>query len=205
MNENKLICGVGINDADYSVFKTEKIDGKWKTVWVCPYYVKWSAMLNRCYGEMIKNKFPTYEGCYTVPEWHYFMNFKGWMETQDWEGKHLDKDLLVRGNRVYGPDTCVFLTAAMNSFVLERQNDRGEWPIGVSFVESRDKFKACCKDSVKASRKNLFLGYFDTPEEAHNAWLKEKLRQAKVLAKRPENANIAQALVERYKNYVEEK
>jgi mRNA-degrading endonuclease YafQ of YafQ-DinJ toxin-antitoxin module len=41
----KLIRGVATNDADYQVVKSEKINGKWKTVWECPIYKRWLSVL----------------------------------------------------------------------------------------------------------------------------------------------------------------
>lgn len=91
-------------------------------------------MIKRCYSEKYQEKWPTYIGCYVCEPWKRFSIFAEWMADQDHEGKALDKDILVRGNREYAPDKCVFVDANVNGFILERQNDRGEWPIGVSFA-----------------------------------------------------------------------
>jgi hypothetical protein len=169
----KLVRGVGINDADYvvQVFKTIGYLGgkKRKLVWVCPFYGRWMSMLTRCYSENYQSKYPSYKGCSVVREWLTFSNFKSWMELQDWEGKQLDKDILFPGNKIYGPDTCVFVDARVNSFIIERAADRGEWPIGVCFDKSRGKYVATCSSVVTGKVK--VLGHFKTPEEAHQAWL----------------------------------
>ena len=47
---NKLVAGVGVNDADYPIVRFgETVNGRKKREWICPYYKTWSAMLNRCY------------------------------------------------------------------------------------------------------------------------------------------------------------
>jgi len=206
MNKKKsrlkiLVYGVGINDSDYNVYLWELIGGVRKMVWRCPFYEKWKSMLRRCYSEEFHNNNPTYSGCSTSPEWHRFMTFRAWMENQEWEGKHLDKDLLVKGNKIYGPDTCVFLTDTINYFLKERGASRGSFPIGVHFEKQTGKFVAQIGDTVNGGR--LRLGYFDTPEEAHQAWLTEKLRQAKILTADQSDPRVAEALINRYENYDE--
>lgn len=204
--KSKLFCGVGINDADYVVQINETTgyteSGKriQKLVWICPFYSRWTSMLTRCYSEKHHKRCPTYIGCCVLPEWHYFMTFRGWMEKQDWEGKHLDKDILLSGNRIYGPDTCVFVDAKVNLFLLERQNHRGEWPIGVYFHKAHGKFQAKCKDVITGKRK--YLGFYLTAEEAHRAWLTFKLEQARILADEQTDPRIAKALIQRYESYV---
>lgn len=195
----KLVYGVGINDADYSLYKIEFINGKQVNTWSCPFYQKWVSMLSRCYNEKLHNKHPSYIGCHSIPEWHYFMTFRAWMIGQDWEGKQLDKDILFPGNKLYGPDTCVFVDQKVNKFITERQNHRGEWPIGVHFYKRYNKFNADCCDVVTGKRKNL--GYFNTPEEAHKAWLDFKLQQAYILASEQSDIRVAEALINRYKYY----
>lgn len=104
-SKESIVYGVGINDADYQVSK-----GSWR----CPFYKHWKNMLARCYSPAFQRNQPLYVGCTVDPRWHRFSHFKSWMETQDWEGKQLDKDRKVSGNKVYGPDTCQWLTRKEN-------------------------------------------------------------------------------------------
>lgn len=194
----KLIAGVGINDANYHVAKTSIVDGKKVKTW-CKFYTTWKRMLQRCYDKKFLIKCPTYLDCRVVDEWHRFSTFKSWMETQDWQGKELDKDLLVRGNRVYGPNTCVFVGKDVNNFIIESNSIRGQYPIGVCFFKPHNKFMAQCKDVTTG--KNRGLGYYTTPEEAHKVWLAFKLEQAKILAAKQTDLCIAKALIDRYENY----
>ena len=110
LSRRSLIYGVGINDSNYII----KIVKNNKTIWRCPFYVRWDNMLKRCYSSSVHKTHPTYIGCSVTPEWHYFSKFRFWMENQKWEGLALDKDLLVKGNQVYGPDTCCFIPGAIN-------------------------------------------------------------------------------------------
>ena len=50
------------------------------------------------------------------------------MEQQDYDGKHLDKDLLVCNNKVYSPETCVFVPREINQFLTKSNNSRGKYP-----------------------------------------------------------------------------
>jgi hypothetical protein len=158
---SKLVYGFGINDADYVVCPT--IDGK--QVW-CTYYAKWQNMLLRQTPKEWKRK-PTYTGVKVCEEWRSFMAFRAWMVTQDFVGKELDKDLLGDG-KVYSPETCVFVTQAVNKFTTDSGAARGEWPIGVCKVGYR--FRA----QIRVNGKVTYLGLFDCPNEAHQTWRKAK-------------------------------
>ena len=92
----RLVFGVGINDSDYEVYKYETINGKRKATWKCPYYERWVSMLRRCYSPRSLEKYPTYKGCTVCEEWLTFSTFKKWMENQEWEDRHLDKDFPCR-------------------------------------------------------------------------------------------------------------
>lgn len=187
MKEKKLVYGVGINDADY-VTRTSS--------WTCPFFRKWKDMLARCYSEYENIRQPTYLECYVVDEWLYFSKFKSWMGKQDWQNNVLDKDLLVRGNKVYGPDTCVFVSAQLNGFLVEKKN--ADLPVGAS-VHKR-KFQSRCAELGKEQK---YLGLFDTAEEAHQAWLAFKLEQAYKLSVQQTDKRVAKALIDRYENYKE--
>ena len=178
------LYGVGINDADYFVSRNEKIKGEWIQVWKCPYYSRWKDMLYRCYSETYQKKYHSYRGCSVCEEWHLFSNFKSWMETQDWEGKCLDKDLLVYKNKIYSPETCIFIDNSTNTLLLTSERSRGDLPIGVRYtnktkgmINERTKpFSAQITDRRGDKPKYKHLGYYKTPKEAHRAWQKAKCK-----------------------------
>lgn len=161
----KSLYGAGINDADYMV--CPKVDGK--NSW-CLYYRAWQGMIARCYSQKLQEKYPTYIGCSVVKEWLTFSNFRGWMEAQDWEGKQLDKDILISGNKVYGPDTCIFVSGKINSLLADSSASRGNYPQGVCFNKAMNKYQANCS----VSGKKRHLGFFATINAAEFAYLNFK-------------------------------
>lgn len=199
LSQFRIIHGVGINDADYNVNITKTVEGRRRLLWRCPFYVKWKSMLTRCYYEKYRFKHPSYKDCCVCEEWLRFSKFKAWMEVQDWEGKELDKDLLIPNNKVYGPETCLLISSRINQFLLENGARRGDQPIGVYLHRPSGKFLAQCF-SVTTGKKQ-HLGYFDTPEEAHEVWKEFKLEQAKILASEEPDKRIAEALIKRYEKY----
>lgn len=163
-----IICGVGINDADYVVQKYESYveNGKKrrKLVWVCPFYHIWSHMIKRCYG-YTKRVNTTYDLCYVCDSWLRFSNFKAWMEQQYWQGNELDKDIIVQGNKCYSPSTCAFVPYQINIVFSSSSSYRGDQPIGV-YKRGEGRYKAgVCKDNEL-----IYLGQYATPELAHKAW-----------------------------------
>jgi hypothetical protein len=197
----KLVYGVGINDADY-VTKVQEtigyIDGKQKqkVVWRCPFYQVWGNMLKRGHSERFKLKNPTYKDVTVCKEWHLFTTFKAWMEQQDWEGNQIDKDLLLPGNKIYSPETCVFVSRQVNMFLVDSGAARGEYKIGVCWDRRRGKYMARC-----FTGKQEYLGYFASEEEAHKAWLTRKLEHAYSLSAIQTDERVARALIDRYEKY----
>lgn len=195
----KTFCGVAFNDADYKLTRYSRSSGRNVQVWTCPFYVKWSHMISRCYGAKTLERCPTYKGCTVAPEWLVFSSFKAWMELQDWQNKSIDKDILVPGNKVYGPDTCAFVSARVNTFLTESNSSQGEFPVGATFHKASGKFRAQGWSVKTGARKHL--GLFPTAKEAHEAWLSAKLEQAKVLASQQSDIRVAKALIARFENY----
>jgi hypothetical protein len=195
----RIIQGVGVNDADYVVNKTDSQGRRVR----CPFYVKWAAMLERCYSESFHKTNPSYVGCSAHPNWHLFSNFKRWMEQQDWEGKQLDKDLLIINNKIYSPETCVFVSGAVNNFTLDGGNQKSGLPMGVSLDKSYVPlmYKAQCRSVI--SGKNETVGRSPNPYIAHKAWLAAKLEQAYILAAQQTDERVAKALIDRYEHYKE--
>lgn len=83
-----------------------------------PAYSAWYSMLTRCYSRTFQQKYPTYIGCSVDPTWHNFQNFAEWYENNypnDGKRYQLDKDILIKGNKIYSPSTCKFVTNQENS------------------------------------------------------------------------------------------
>ena len=127
-------------------------------------------MLQRCYSHTIKKKHPTYEGCEVSDNFKYYEYFYEWchkqvgFNNQDW---HLDKDLLIKGNKVYSESTCVFIPNDINTLLTKREASRGEYLIGVCWSNTHKAFKA---QVSKSKGKSEHLGYFNTELEAFNAY-----------------------------------
>ena len=165
LSKRKLVAGVGINDADYTI--SPVINGK---RFLCAIYSTWSNMIKRCYSPKLLKARPSYIGCSVSREWLTFSIFKSWMVEQSWEGKELDKDILIQGNKIYSPETCIFVTPAINLLLTDRAAKRGEWPIGVYFNKRGGKYVAQCVVEGKAK----YLGVYSEPREAHEAYKKFK-------------------------------
>ena len=159
--QRKLVFGIGTNDSKYIVNPLVND----KTIY-CPYYSVWKSMLMRCYSDNYQSKHPTYIGCTTAKEWHIFSSFKKWMADQDWEGKELDKDVLIIGNKIYSPETCIFVSHSINSLLCYTQSSKSTYPIGVSFNKKLKKFSAC----FNLNGKQKYLGLFATQEKADKAY-----------------------------------
>jgi hypothetical protein len=160
--KRKLVLGVGINDAKYQlkVFVNNKS-------FSCPYYQRWMDMLKRCYSNKYQEKQPTYKDCSVCDDWLIFSNFKVWMVNQDWRGNQLDKDLKFTGNKIYSPDTCIFVSRGINTLLNNKAASRGDYPQGVTRHNKKlNKFMARCS----ANGKSKDIGCFDTPDEASKAY-----------------------------------
>jgi hypothetical protein len=141
-------------------------------------YSSWTSMLKRCYSGTIETK--AYHDCFVTAEWFHFKNFEEWFDAQvvhtGWE---LDKDLLVKGNKVYSASTCLFLPTEINCFLTKRYNHRGKWPIGVTYHERLNKWEASCSNVFG---KKAYLGVFEDPHAAFLAYKEAKENYAKMLA-----------------------
>ena len=141
-------------------------------------YTLWQSMLRRCYSDSSKKEYPTYEGCEVSENFKYYEYFYEWCHKQigfgvDGNGNsfQLDKDLLVKGNKVYSETICVFLPNEINSLLTKRTASRGEYLIGVSWSETNKAFIARVN---KNTGKSKHLGSFKTELEAFNAYKEAK-------------------------------
>lgn len=140
-------------------------------------YIRWGSMLTRCYSEKYSEE--SYEPCYVCEEWHNFQNFARWYSEHKYEipgeSLQLDKDIKYKGNHVYSPETCLIVPRRVNSIILNRGNDRGNYAIGVQ--KKGNLFLACCNRFD--AKESAYIGSFKTELEAFNAYKKEKEMQLK--------------------------
>ena len=141
-------------------------------------YDLWTSMLERCYSDNFKNKHPTYKDCEVSDNFKSYEYFYEWCQNQigfgnDGNGNpfHLDKDLLIKGNKVYSEDSCVFIPVDVNLVLTKRTSSRGQHLIGVCW-HKRDKAFSARVNKNKGKREHL--GYFKTEIEAFNAYKKAK-------------------------------
>jgi hypothetical protein len=202
MSKKKLVFGVGINDVDYQTHVTKTVGGVCVFEWRCPYYSKWSGILERCYSPAWIAEKPTYAGCSMCDSWVRLSDFIKWVDSQpnrDWEDCQPDKDLLFLNNKFYGPDTVVFISKALNTFLTDSRKVRGLYPIGVTYHKHHKKFQSQCQNPFAVKKHDgRCVGYFNTAIEAHKAWQAKKHEYACQLAELQEDSRVADALRQRY-------
>lgn len=167
-NSGKLVCGIGLYDSDEPTATYQRIsDGKYKRIDANRPYNIWRGMLQRCYKPV--NVF--YLDVKVCDQWHKYSNFKQWYTEQ--EGQQgdlsqyaLDKDLINGATKLYSPENCVFIPDWLNLQLIERGNDRGEYPLGV--CKYKNGYISNIGDGTGKTKK--YLGFYKTPEEAHSAW-----------------------------------
>lgn len=142
-----------------------------------PPYVCWKNMLQRCYSEKYHERQPTYKDCEVCEEWHNFQNFAQWYEDNYYEipGKkmQLDKDILFSENKIYSPETCIFVPQNINSFFTHTS--------GVHFKAKDNRWEATTSDG---EGNYIYLGYRITKEDALELYKNRKEEIAKELANR---------------------
>lgn len=143
----------------------------------------WKNMFKRCYDDEYKKLKPTYETCTVCEEWHNYSNFSKWYEENyykiDNETMCLDKDILVKGNKMYSPETCIFVPIKINCLFTKSNNSRGKYPIGVNYNSEIRKYQSRCGNGLG---KSISLGYYETPQEAFEAYKINKERYIKQVA-----------------------
>ena len=140
-------------------------------------YATWQSMLRRSYSHIYHKRQPTYKDVSVCEEWLDFQTFGKWFEENYVEGYALDKDLLVKGNKVYAPITCVFIPQRLNNFLTNIQSTSIKGFIGAKFHKRNKKWNS----SINVNNKTRHLGTFDTKEEASKAYKVARAEQAELL------------------------
>lgn len=152
-------CGVGIIDIEGAVVNNK----------ATPAYRLWTNMLQRCYNQKMQEAHPAYKDCEVSEDFKYYSKFKAWAEQQtgfNQEGWHLDKDILIKGNKVYSEDTCCFVPAEINCLMTNNKSVRGNLPQGVSWNCTKTRYRA----RIQKPDGWVSLGTHDTPKQAFIAY-----------------------------------
>lgn len=173
----RMIFGVGYNSG--GVYVTKEFG---KNTYG---YSAWYDMMRRCYSEKHQANNPTYIGCTVDVEWHDFQVFAKWLANQKLKsnGYHLDKDLLVNGNKIYSKDTCSLVPMEINLLLNSCSKRRGDYPVGVRLHKHKGSFEA----QISINGKHRSLGYYKNTDEAHDAYViaKEQYVKDKALEWKP--------------------
>lgn len=151
----RLVYGFGFNDRTKTSRSKE--------------YKLWNGMLERCYSERLHLVRPTYLGCEASENFKKYSYFHDWCQNQIGFGAHgfeLDKDTLLKGNKTYSEDLCVFIPKEINSMMTKTDAARGENPIGVCFKKRVGMYHA---QHTKNNRSE-HIGYFNNPNDAFLAY-----------------------------------
>lgn len=173
-------------------------------------YVLWENMITRCYDEKekLKSRNYSYQDASCCDEWLLYENFYEWLHSQPnfdrWLNGNftLDKDILIKGNKVYSPETCCLVPECINKLFIKNFGKRGLYPIGVVYHKASDSYVAQGHNNLN---KQEHLGCYSTPEKAFEAYKKHKEKIIKNMAvEEYNNGNITKECYEAMLNYVVE-
>jgi hypothetical protein len=150
-------------------------------------YDTWHNMLYRCYDSKYHKKQPTYTNCEVDEDWLNFQNFAKWYYDNYYEVKdeimHLDKDILVKHNKIYSPDTCVFVPQKINGLFIKRDKSRGESVIGTSSLKNGKYIVHCSMINPETGEsKGKHLGIYETQDKAFEVYKYYKEKNIKEVA-----------------------
>ena len=177
------VFGVGMLGSKYPAWENGKATKE---------YATWKRILQRCFDKNYQEKQPTYKNAVCCEEWllydnfyewlHKQKNFKKWLNNERWA---LDKDILIKGNKVYSPETCCLVPQNVNSLFTKCNIARGDTFIGVH--EQEGKFLALCNNPL--INKQEYLGSYSIQEQAFQIYKEHKENIIKQVAQIEFNAN----------------
>lgn len=150
-------------------------------------YEYWKYIIRRCYDPYFINEHITYKDCFIEEYLLNFQNFIEWFKINyfeiEKETMEIDKDILKKGNKIYDREHMIFVPKRINSLFVKCDKSRGEYPIGVSWHKSTNKFIARCNILDENNKnKRIHLGIYNTQEEAFKVYKNFKENYIKQVA-----------------------
>lgn len=148
-------------------------------------YDVWHSFLRRSYWKGYHASEKSYKDTTVCEAWKCFQTFAKWFyknyNSETMKGWDLDKDILVKGNKIYSPKTCCFVPLEINKFFCKTKEGKLGLKVGVKINGSGFQ----CRVHINGER--LTSKTFKTQEEAFFFYKTEKEEYAKVLAEKWKN------------------
>ena len=169
-------------------------------------YDIWTKVLQRCYSDKYCKRQPSYQDVTCCEDWLLFENFYRWLHSQENFDKWLsgdrwsvEKDILVKGSKIYSPETCCLVPQNVNNLFIKEESTRGEFPIGVRMTRY-GTFQSYCHNPF--ANKIEHLGTYATSEKAFVVYKKYKEDLIKQVAELEySKGNITKQCYEAMMNY----
>ena len=149
-------------------------------------YHEWMKILQRCYDSSYQEKYPTYKDCIICEEWMCYQNFAEWYYNNYYtinnEKMEIDKDILCKGNKLYNPQTCIIVPQRINKLFTKSNKLRGDLPIGVYYNKQNKKYRSQISKIENGKKQRVYLGLYNTPQEAFESYKKAKENYIKQVA-----------------------
>lgn len=166
---SKLVHGIGSKGTTYKSWDGEKLLKE---------YDQWVGMIRRCSLKFQSSNI-AYEGVTCSEDFKSYTFFYEWCQEQigfknkDDRGMlwQLDKDVLIKGNKIYSEDTCVFVPKHLNTIFLKNKNQRGTHLIGTGWSKRDELFYPIKRDR---NGKSLYAGMFKDESEAFLVYKKHR-------------------------------
>lgn len=138
-------------------------------------------MIKRCYDKKYQERQKSYIGCKVCDNWLNDMyDFYDWVDDNYYEVPdstvQLDKDILIKGNKIYSPEACIFAPRIINSTYSKKN-------VKPKYDKKSKKYIA----SITFDKKTVLIGEYNTEKEALKNYIKYKECAIKALAKRYKN------------------
>jgi len=181
--QQELLDDEWINDHTYSTYKTNENGVSHKSLGHTTAYTAWYNMKKRCTNKQYRDEHQTYIGVSASSEFKDFTKFHDWWHKQvghDMSDIQLDKDLLIKGNKIYSQETCLLVPKFVNNFLIKSDVARGDCVIGVHKQgayrngDTRYKVQIMDYDVTTRTTEQKFLGYFRNELDAFHVYKSAK-------------------------------
>ena len=158
----KLVYSVGVNDKKYPAYIQKVCTREYRI---------WNGMIRRCYDVSFHERNRSYIGCTVSENFKSYSYFYEWCQEQigfENEAWQLDKDILVKGNKLYSENVCLFIPQELNCLLTTSRAARGEYPLGVTYDQKVGQF--CAQGCFFEEPCRKHIGYYSTASQAFLAY-----------------------------------